>query len=154
MRLRAFSAIAALILCRAFSQHSNSAPVFEVASVKPSAPGKGAQQTAISGGPGTNDPGQFSALNTPLWTLLLLAYQTSPYQVIAPDWLRSARFDVVAKVPRGASRKEFGLMLQNLLAERFKLSAHTDHMDLPPILRQMVKAHFSLNGELSHGVIA
>jgi hypothetical protein len=45
-------------------------------------------------------------------------------------------------------------MLQNLLAERFKLSAHTDHMDLPPILRQMVKAHFSLNGELSHGVIA
>jgi hypothetical protein len=25
---------------------------------------------------------------------------------------------------------------------------------LPPILRQVVKTHFSLNGELSHGVIA
>jgi len=26
-------------------------------------------------------------------------------------------------------------------------------LDLPPILRQMVKTHFSLNGELSHGVV-
>ena len=28
-----------------------------------------------------------------------------------------------------------------------------DKMDLSPVLRQMVKTHFSLNGELSHGVI-
>lgn len=26
-------------------------------------------------------------------------------------------------------------------------------LDLPPILRQMVKTHFSLNGEVSHGVV-
>ena len=26
-------------------------------------------------------------------------------------------------------------------------------LDLPPNLRQMVKTHFSLNGELSHGVV-
>ena len=26
-------------------------------------------------------------------------------------------------------------------------------LDLSPILRQMVKTHFSLNGELSHGVV-
>jgi hypothetical protein len=31
---------------------------------------------------------------------------------------------------------------------------HPVKLDLPPILRQMVKTHFSLNGELSHGVIA
>jgi hypothetical protein len=27
-------------------------------------------------------------------------------------------------------------------------------MDLSPVLRQMVKTHFSLNGELSHGIVS
>src|SRR5947207_1667246 len=27
-------------------------------------------------------------------------------------------------------------------------------VDLPPVLRQMVKTHFSLNGELSHGIVS
>jgi hypothetical protein len=27
-------------------------------------------------------------------------------------------------------------------------------LDLPPVLRQLVKAHFSLNGELSHGIVS
>src|SRR5882672_11122484 len=30
---------------------------------------------------------------------------------------------------------------------------HKSSLDLSPILRQMVKAHFSWNGELSHGVV-
>jgi hypothetical protein len=27
-------------------------------------------------------------------------------------------------------------------------------MDLPPVLRQMVKTHFPANGELSHGIFS
>jgi hypothetical protein len=27
-------------------------------------------------------------------------------------------------------------------------------VDLSPVLRQMVKTHFSLNGELSHGIVS
>jgi hypothetical protein len=28
------------------------------------------------------------------------------------------------------------------------------YLDLSPVLRQMVKTHFSLNGELSHGIVS
>ena len=40
-----------------------------------------------------------------------------------------------------------------LLTTRLESFGREVHVDLSPILRQMVKAHFSLNGELSHGVV-
>ena len=36
----------------------------------------------------------------------------------------SERFEVMAKVPRGASKEQFRTMLQNLLADRFNLIVH------------------------------
>jgi uncharacterized protein (TIGR03435 family) len=41
------------------------------------------------------------------------------------------RFDIVAKVPKGATKDDVKLMLQNLLAERFKLTLHHEKKDLP-----------------------
>jgi hypothetical protein len=95
---------------------------FEAASVRRSktAGGRGAQSAGMSGGPGTADPGQFHAFGTPIWALILLAYHIPPYQVVGPEWLKSERFDVVAKVPGRPTRQEFNAMLQNLLAERFR----------------------------------
>ncbi len=53
------------------------------------------------------------------------------YQVSGPTWMDTERFDIVAKVPRDASKDDVKLMLQNLLTERFKLTLHREKKDLP-----------------------
>jgi uncharacterized protein (TIGR03435 family) len=102
---------------------------FEVASVKPAAdnPGSGGSQ----GGPGTSSPGLFSARYTALSDLIRWAFDVKPFQFKAPDWTHSARFDLDAKVPQGASRSEFRLMLQRLLVERFGLRVHQQKQEMP-----------------------
>jgi uncharacterized protein (TIGR03435 family) len=59
------------------------------------------------------------------------AYNVKGYQITGPKWLDSERFDIVAKVPKGATKEEARVMLQNLLAERFKLSLHRETKELP-----------------------
>jgi uncharacterized protein (TIGR03435 family) len=63
--------------------------------------------------------------------LIAAAYRAQPYQVSGPDWLGSERFDIVAKMPMGASTDDAPAMLQTLLAERFKLQAHRDSQEHP-----------------------
>jgi uncharacterized protein (TIGR03435 family) len=53
------------------------------------------------------------------------------YQISGPAWIDTERFNIVAKVPKGASKDDVKLMLQNLLAERFKLALHREKKDLP-----------------------
>jgi uncharacterized protein (TIGR03435 family) len=49
----------------------------------------------------------------------------------APAWMDSATFDVIANVPKGATREQANLMLQNLLADRFQLKVHRETRELP-----------------------
>src|ERR1700683_2249792 len=134
---------AALILftsCAAFGQTTGATPSFEVATIKPAAPpaasmGAGGMKIAIrmgaQGGPGTSDPGQITYSNLPLKSLLVNAYGVKGYQISGQAWIDPERFDIVAKVPKGASKDDVKLMLQNLLAERFKLTLHREKKDLP-----------------------
>lgn len=101
---------------------------FEVASVRPS---KGSGFRRMSGGPGTQDPGQFVCENCKLTNLLVVAYGVPMYQVDAPPVLDSRRADVVAKVAPSHSRADFRIMLQNLLAERFDCRIHWETRALP-----------------------
>jgi uncharacterized protein (TIGR03435 family) len=55
---------------------------------------------------------------------LVDAYGVSIDQISAPAWMDTARFNVNANVPKGATREQFREMLQNLLEERFHLTAH------------------------------
>lgn len=82
------------------------------------------------GGPGTNDPTRFSTQNLNLENLVTLAYGIEHYQLSGPDWLSQERFDIVAKVPEGATREQLWLMLRNLLEERFKLAAHHEQKEI------------------------
>lgn len=43
-----------------------------------------------------------------------------------PNWLDSDRFDIIAKAPPNTSEDTLRLMLQSLLAERFKLEIHRE----------------------------
>jgi uncharacterized protein (TIGR03435 family) len=56
--------------------------------------------------------------------LIRIAYNVKAYQIQGPDWMSSERFDVVAKLPEGASTEQVPQMLQALLAERFQLKVH------------------------------
>jgi uncharacterized protein (TIGR03435 family) len=56
--------------------------------------------------------------------LIVEAYKVLPFQVVGPDWLTTERFDVICKMPVGSREEDAPLMLQSLLADRFKLVAH------------------------------
>ena len=64
--------------------------------------------------------------------LIRTAYGVDADKVLGgPSWLESDRFDVIAKAPPSATPETAKLMLQALLAERFKLVVHTDSHALP-----------------------
>jgi len=118
--------------CAAWAQTAESSPAFEVASVKPAAPMTGNFiRVGMRGGPGTPDPGQITYNNVTVKDVLMNAYGVKGFQISGPGWLGSERYDIVAKLPRGATKAEFMVMLQNLLAERFKLTLHREKKELP-----------------------
>ena len=115
----------------AYGQAGTPRPVFEVASIKPSPPPDPmGYRVGTSGGPGTPDPGRWSAQNYSLKNLIYTAYNLKSYELAAPDWTNSERFDIVAKVPEGASRDDLRLMIQALLEDRFKLTFHREPKEM------------------------
>jgi uncharacterized protein (TIGR03435 family) len=123
------AALAALSCWGAWAQPAAETPAFEVASVKPSPPpdpNTGYVVSKRSGGPGTQDPTRAEYRNYSLEGLVERAYDLSPRQISGPDWMKLENFDIDAKVPPGTTVQQFRLMLQNLLAARFKLSVHRD----------------------------
>ena len=100
---------------------------FEEASVRPSAPVPkqgGVYFGPPIGGPGTPDPRQITWSYATLKDMLMAAYDVYAYQVSGPTWLGSERYDVVAKVPSGATKEQVNVMWRNLLAERFGVTLH------------------------------
>jgi uncharacterized protein (TIGR03435 family) len=106
---------------------------FEVASIKPSAPPEGGRIFfGGRGGPGSGDPGRLTYNNMTLQSLIIMAYNLKSYQVSGlPDGSNSQRFDIVAKVPEGASKDDVKVMMQHLLEDRFKLTVHRETKELP-----------------------
>jgi uncharacterized protein (TIGR03435 family) len=86
----------------------------------------------MRGGPGSaGDPGQITANNMSLPDLIANAYGGQLYQISGPDWMDSQHFDIVAKVPAGATREQANGMWQNLLKERFGLKLHHETKEMP-----------------------
>ena len=56
----------------------------------------------------------------------------SDVQISGPDWIRSKRnlYNITAKGPVGASREQLQLMLQALLAGRFRLTTHRENKEM------------------------
>ncbi len=105
-------------------------PRFEVASVKPASPD--AVLSSMNGGPlprgpfnqsGIN-PDRIAWINVRLIRVLQVAYDFSGDRISGPDWLAGDGYDIAATVPANTSVDDFKRMIQNLLAERFKLAVH------------------------------
>lgn len=85
----------------------------------------------MGGGPGTTDPERIRYTYVPMKAILIRAFQVMDYQILGPGWLADERLDITAKVPPNTTKNQFYLMLQNLLAERFKMTAHSETRELP-----------------------
>ena len=59
------------------------------------------------------------------------AYNLKEYQVMGPDWMSTVALDIEATMRSGATNEQLRIMLQNLLADRFKLTFHWGSKDLP-----------------------
>jgi len=83
------------------------------------------------GGPGTTDPGMYACRNCPISWVLSEAYDLKTFELAGPGWLDNARFDFMAKIPPGTTKAALRIMLQNLLADRFKLTIHREKKEMP-----------------------
>ena len=101
-------------------------PAFEVATIKPSNPDAQGKGFRVRGR-------QFSTLNTSLSDLITFAYGLHPRQITGgPDWLDKDKYDLAAE-PDGEGQpndKQWKIMVQKLLADRFKLTFHHDKTEL------------------------
>ena len=107
---------------------------FEVASVKPSNPDPNNPLSGVAL-PLALPGGRFTATNTPLRMLIMMAYelQQEAQLVGGPPALLTAKYDITAKSAGNATlrQKDLPPLLRTLLADRFKLKAHTESRELP-----------------------
>jgi uncharacterized protein (TIGR03435 family) len=121
---RPFALCLALTPLAAFSQTPTA---FEVVSIKPA--------EAMTG-PGirigiSQDKGRITMSNVTLSMILTQAYKLKQQQLVSPAWMESTRFDIVAKLPEGATKEQVPAMLQTMLADRFKVKIHKESKVLP-----------------------
>jgi len=103
---------------------------FEVASIRPS----NLENLSIAAGirAGVQMDGQQVRYTfVPLITYIGYAFEIRNYQIVGPDWLRFQLFDIVAKLPEGATTKQVPQMLRALLENRFGLKAHRESKEFP-----------------------
>jgi len=93
----------------------------------------GARPVGIRGGPGTEQPQQFTIENLLMRLILVQAFGVKANRIEGPDWIDNPdnRFTILAKVPTGASKEDLKGMLQNLLVERFGLVFRRENNEVP-----------------------
>jgi uncharacterized protein (TIGR03435 family) len=101
-------------------------PSFEVADVQPNKSGEARMSVDLQPG------GRLIMHNVPMKVLIMFAYHLRADAITnAPSWIDSERYEVIAKAPEKGKPEDIRLMLQTLLAERFKLAVHNDRKLLP-----------------------
>jgi uncharacterized protein (TIGR03435 family) len=63
--------------------------------------------------------------------LLLRAYDLKDYELLGAPPMDGDKFDIVAKIPPGATNEQVNVMIRNLLVERFGLAVHRETRELP-----------------------
>jgi len=134
---------------------------FDVASVKPAegSPAAEGGRVVVSKGSATFHPppypldnrnayvpgGRFSAV-FPLWTYISFAYklshndeQTRSALAHLPAWVADDRYVIDARGQANATKDQIRLMMQSLLAERFKLAVHFETREVSVLALTLVK---------------
>jgi len=131
-------ALATLLTATAASAQAPAAPpaaTFEVATVKPSAPGDPSNPLSMVPIAAPQPGGRFRATNVPLKMLIGIAFDFQDFNnrvTGGPSALMGTRFDITAIAAGGAtlSQKALTPLLKNLLIERFKLKTHIEPREM------------------------
>src|SRR5579862_8059107 len=121
---------------------------FDVASVKPNKSDEPRHTNVpLAGDPAPPPGGLFSATNTPLVEYIWFAYDLGQAEMVKlasqlPRWAVTGdtqRFDIQARAQGSPTRDQMRLMMQSLLADRFKLALHTETKQGPIYALVLVK---------------
>jgi uncharacterized protein (TIGR03435 family) len=126
--------VAVLMVAVAYGVFGQSAdsPRFAVASIKRNQSSPAPNSIGAPMGAGYRSGGRFVAGNAPVTFLIQRAYAVQSFQVVGgPSWIDSEGYDIEAKPEGSTDQKRMWLMVQTLLADRFKLSMHRATRDLP-----------------------
>lgn len=124
--------LGSVLAVAAFGQ---SAPTFEVASVK-------ANRSGVNGGALKRSGGRLTFENVSLRECIAFAYGIADgrdYELSGPEWLDFEKFDVAATFPPETSRERVREMMQTLLAERFRLKTHRESRQLKAFVLVVAK---------------
>ncbi len=120
---------AIVLLAAAYGMFGQTAerPAFQAASIKPNTAAN-PRGRIVRPQPG----GRLTSENAPLLMLIQNAYSVQAFQVVGgPDWTNTAGYDIEAKPEGAVDRPQMWLMVQSLLADRFKLALHRETRELP-----------------------
>jgi uncharacterized protein (TIGR03435 family) len=91
-------------------------------------------------------PGNRFHFTWQLWVFVQFAYKLGPnpeqqriFQEQIPKGLWSEQFEIDARAPRNPSKDQMRLMVQSLLAERFKLAVHFEGREIQVLAATLVK---------------
>lgn len=140
------------------------APLFEVASIKPSDPD--ARVGAPAGAVGFLPGGRYVARRITVERLLVLAFREDGYgtglrpeQIInAPSWMAATRYDIDARVAESSRAEPIvdpiaARLLRSLLEDRFKLKYHVEKRELPFYALLVDKADGALGPSLTRSAL-
>jgi uncharacterized protein (TIGR03435 family) len=108
------------------SMAADAVPKFDVVTVKPSDPNRPGKLFTIRGR-------HVMTINTTLNDIITFAYGLHAKQIVgAPAWFATDKFDIdgVPDVEGQPSSKQFKLLFQSVLTDRFKLTFHHDQKEL------------------------
>ena len=132
-----------LVVTVAWGQTKATTPAFEVSAIRPADlpnpqtfRGGGQQQLRV--GMQLDDARLDWGLAS-LADMIQYAFRIKNYQVSGPDWMRSSRWNVTARLPEGSSQDQAPEMMQTLLAERFQLKIHHEKREQPVYALEVAK---------------
>ena len=151
-RLSGAGLLAVVLFLLPAAAGAQDAPAFEVASVKPSNPNPDPTNPLSGFALMLPQPGgRLRGTNVPLRMLIMAAYELKQEAQLsggAPALLAS-KYDITAQAPGGTLvMKELPQLLRSLLADRFKLKAHTESRELPVYDQMPARSDGRLGPEL------
>ena len=109
-------------------------PTFDVASIRPASPPSNDVRAGVRVA-----GAQVRFVSMSLKDFIGTAYGVKPQQIVGPDWLGQERFDLAATIPAGNSAAQIPHMMRALLADRFRMTMHTEEREFPVYVLGLAK---------------
>jgi uncharacterized protein (TIGR03435 family) len=124
-----------LAMTMAAAAQPTAPPAFDVASVRVGEPGRETIEAV---------PGSVTMRHVRLNAVIRWAYEVMDYQISGPAWLNDVWFDISAKAGAPVKDPELRVMMQTLLADRFKLTLHRQTKEIPALILTVGKSGHKL----------